>query len=81
MADSAKRKGGASVTMTIEQTKDTLPDVRVSVLGTIITSRVSGRKERFATVFIPTPQGSWLNYQFSWETVARAVNSGKALKV
>lgn len=66
--------------LTVEQVKELLPDVRVHILGMTVTARVSGRKERFAAVFVPM-QGSWLNFQFSWETVTRAVNGGRVLQV
>ena len=65
--------------MNIEQVKKSLPDVRVHVLGTTITAQVSGRKQPYATVSVPTQQGP-LNVQFSWEAVTRAVNSGKAVQ-
>lgn len=63
---------------TIESVKETLPKVQVKVDGKIITANVSGRRNRFATVWTKQNMDGW---EFAWQTIVNSLNSGKPLNV
>lgn len=63
---------------TIESVKETLPKVQVKVDGKIITANISGRRNRFATVWTKSNIDGW---EFAWQTIVDALNSGNPLKV
>ena len=69
--------------MTIQEIKDNLPVlVRVQVSDTLVlTCRVTGRCNDFATV-TPVDEGwSHCSWEFSWQAVARVITDNTALKV
>ena len=69
---------------TVERVKQELPEVQVRFNWrggpTTIQCVVCGRKNKFATV-MPFEFGSATKWQFAWETIARALNTDKALQV
>lgn len=67
--------------MTIEQIKEKLPDVKVKIGDKIHTGHVRGRLMDFAHVWVlgvPTPN-SQCSQEYSWETIQRAVETGRPL--
>lgn len=66
--------------MSIQEVKDQLPDVtiRYADYPTTYPASVSGRLNRFATV---TRIDNGMQWEFSWEAVTRAVNTGRSLLV
>lgn len=57
--------------MNINEIKETLPDVDVKFNGQIFNGLVRGRKNEFATVFIPDCDRS---FEFSWNAIQRFHN-------
>ena len=73
---------------TIATVKRDLPSVSIRIVkGKIVTGRVSGRLNQFATVSVPNTGTLHSNSiifadgQFSWEAIAHSLNSGKPLNV
>lgn len=73
--------------MTIQQVKDTLPLVNIRLGNSVFKAATSGRKQQFAIVWLPAPGVHYYkkikhqHWQYSWEAVCRAVNSGVPLEV
>ena len=69
--------------MTINETKDFLPKVKVSINGKIFEATTSGRENGFCavTVYKPFPGIPWQSWEYSWEAVTRAVNNKTTLKI
>lgn len=63
---------------TIESVKEQLPKVQVKVDGKIITANVSGRRNRFATVWTKQNMDGW---EVAWSTIVDSLNSGNPLRV
>lgn len=63
--------------LSIEKIKRVLPGVYVSDNGRTYAGRVSGRKNRFATVSWSTNSA----VEVCWETVQRCVNNNTAIRV
>lgn len=76
------RNGSRNMERTIAQVKAELPDVKVMHNGKRHLGRVSGRLNQFATVSIGYSPAlrDFVDFQFSWEAIARAVNSGLPLR-
>lgn len=74
---------------TVAKVKAELPRVPVKVGRKQYAGRVSGRLNRFATVTISHIEHGtgylrgepWHDWQFSWEAIANALNTGAALTV
>ena len=69
---------------TIATVKAELPSVRVRIAkGKIVDGRLSGRLNEFATVCCgwSTAGRDWVDFQFSWATIARALNENRPLTV
>uniref|UniRef100_A0A6M3L611 Uncharacterized protein n=1 Tax=viral metagenome TaxID=1070528 RepID=A0A6M3L611_9ZZZZ len=67
--------------MTIDMVREYLPNVRLRVgCGRVVEARVTGRQNRYATVYAKVPWGE-PSYYFSWEAVARAVNNHTVLRI
>ena len=67
------------MTMTIEELKDKLPDVRVEFNGTLYLATVHGRKNKFATVAVHVGTGRYVTAEYSWESIARSVETRRPL--
>lgn len=69
--------------MNIEEIKEKLPSVKVKIGGKVWEGRISGRKEKFATVIVPlgTYPATFGPYQYAWETIKRHLDTGKPLTV
>lgn len=65
--------------MTVAQVKKELPNVKLKIGKRVTTGKVTGRMNKFASVHEFGKLGTV--YKFSWEAVARSVNSGRPLKV
>lgn len=63
---------------TIEKVKDELPSITVNWNGKLTQGVVCGRNNQFATVRSFDGAVSW---EFSWATIVRALNDGRALIV
>ena len=61
--------------------KATLPDVKLSYCGRVYVGQLSGRERPFASVTIRSQTGAFLTWDYSWDTIARAVNNQTALTV
>lgn len=62
---------------TIERVKQELPKVQLRLMsGKIVTANVSGRKLKFAKVWYEEYE-----WDFAWETIARALNENRTLRV
>jgi len=57
-----------------------LPRVKVKLFGIIHKGSVSGRRNKFATVWL-RHGGHIYERQYAWSTVARALNADKALSI
>lgn len=71
---------------TIARVKSELPDVRLQIGRKIVSARLSGRLNQFATVsttndFPRRGVPLFADWEFSWETIARSLNSGRALQI
>jgi len=72
--------------LTVEKFKDLLPMVPIVIVGKKLWGRCSGRKNRFCTVSLTNENRAhcdiplFVDYTFSWESVARAYNTGDSLK-
>jgi hypothetical protein len=70
---------------TAQRVRDELPDVDVKIGKKVLRARLSGRLNAFATVSVTnsgTPRRGWqlfMDWHFSWDTIARCLNSGKPL--
>lgn len=65
--------------MSIQEVKDRLPPVRVRLqTGDVVIGQLSGRKEKFARIFVGH-SGVSFSYEFSWHTVAKAVSNNSIL--
>ena len=62
--------------LTIEEVKEHLPRVELRYFDRIYSAVIRGRQDKFATVF--WNDRSW---QFSWETITRAINADRPLVV
>lgn len=74
----------ATAIWTVASVREILPAVRVErSKGVIVEGKLTGRANEYATVSIPSVlhPDSWLSWQFSWRTVADALNRGKPLKI
>ena len=59
--------------MNMNEAKRDLPDVKVRMPnGVTLTGTVSGRKNKFPTVSIWTPEYGEFSFQTSWTQIARA---------
>jgi hypothetical protein len=77
--------------LTVSQVKRDLPWVAIKIGGRVLTARVSGRLNPFATVTVAYIDNGkpneylrgapWADYQFSWEAVTRAINNATPLTV
>lgn len=63
---------------TINSVKETLPKVQIKVNGEIITANISGRRNRFATVWTKSNMDGW---EFAWQTIVNSLNNGTPLNV
>lgn len=63
---------------TVARVKNELPDVQVKTLTGVLTCRVAGSKNKFASVYAPSTGHTW---EYSWDAVCRALNTGKPLRV
>ena len=61
---------------TPQKVRDELPNVPVFWNGKSQMARVSGRKERFACVWL---ERSGISWEVSWDTVANVLNNGRAI--
>lgn len=62
--------------LTIETVKSELPKVQVKTMsGKIVEGSVTGRRNKFATVYI----SSEVSHEFSWQTIANALNNNRPL--
>lgn len=73
---------------TVDRVKQELPLVNVKLGKNIVTGRVSGRLNKFATVSCGFSQfksiqlgNGWIDYSFAWETIVHSLNTGNPLKV
>jgi hypothetical protein len=71
--------------LTIADVKRELPSVKARIGKREFTARVTGRANQFATVTIladdkPLRGVPWIDAQFSWESVTRAINENRALQ-
>ena len=66
--------------MTVQEVKDKLPNVKVKLFGRVLTGHVSGRKKKYATVWVKSG-GHIYDHQYSWQTVARAITMKQPLRV
>jgi len=64
---------------TAERVREELPDVRVSYNGTESIGCVRGRLNPFATVGTKHPTGANMSAEFSWDSVAWALNHDRIL--
>lgn len=66
---------------TPEKVRETLPYVSVRINGRNVIGRVSGRKNRFASVSLgySTALQQFVDRTYSWEAVARSLNTGEPL--
>lgn len=81
----------SGVSMTVADVKRELPDVPVKIGRKVYSARLSGRLNQFATVTLSYIHHSgpqehlrgqpWMDWQFSWEAVTRAVNTGNPLSL
>jgi hypothetical protein len=62
---------------TIEQVKEELPQVWVRMGKAVILARVSGRANRFATVWFD--REATYAFEYSWEAVTRSLNTDEPL--
>ena len=69
--------------MTIDEVKRDLPQVQVMFNGKVRWAKVSGRLNNVATVSVgySSTLAEFVDFHFSWEAVARSVNSGEPLTV
>lgn len=63
--------------MTLKQIKEDLPQVQIIFAGKQYTGGLSGRKNKFACVWIQEFQ---VQFEFSWAAIERAVNEGHILR-
>lgn len=73
-----------SGTISIEEVKRDLPDVKISTgLGMIANGQLSGRENDFATVHYCASLGLGIraSAEFSWETVTRSINNNAPLEL
>ena len=64
---------------TIKTVKRDLPKVQVKLMsGKIVEGNVSGRKNKFASVWTEDNLNGW---EFSWQTIATALNNERHLLV
>ena len=70
--------GDKKTPLTIDQVKDTLPNVQVKSHGTVYTAKVRGRRHAFAEVSWKTDCGT-MRADFAWQTVTNAINNNKEL--
>ena len=61
---------------TIDTVKDTLPPVPIRLGTQDYTGRIAGRRLPYAMVYVGET-----GYPFSWHTITRALNTGRALSV
>ena len=66
--------------MTLEQLKNTLPDVKVKIGKKTIPALLTGRKNRFASAKW-FQDGTYLTTQVAWETVQHCVNNDLPITV
>ncbi len=67
-------------TMTEQEARDTLSDVRVKLSNSLIEmGQVSGRLNRFATVTVYGGGDMSIQREVSWELIARAVSTDAAI--
>ena len=62
------------MTHSIYTVKRDLPDVKIKIDGKVVTGKVRGRMEDFATVWSGNA-----NYEYAWQTIANALNNDKPL--
>ena len=66
--------------MTVQETKDQLPDVTVvPTFGVFLQCKTTGRGLPFAKVTPIDEAWGGCSWQFSWEAVARAATNGSPL--
>lgn len=65
--------------LTVDQVKETLPEVEVKRNGKIYAAKVRGRRMPFAEVYWETDCGP-MSAEFAWETVTNAINNGTMLR-
>ena len=70
--------GDKKTPLTIDQVKDTLPNVQVKSHGKVYTAKVRGRRHAFAEVSWETDCGT-MRADFAWQTVTNAINNNKVL--
>lgn len=64
--------------MTIEEIKEKLPDVKVKYQGKIYNAILTGRKNTFATIHTIT-EYNVQSFDYSWQAIERAINNDTAL--
>ena len=85
----ANGRGGATMdrrVWTVEDVKDYFPVVPVKIGEAVFTGRVAGRLNQFAQVTCTLPiEGADVEipvtFQFSWDTICKALNTNRHLKV
>lgn len=66
--------------MNIAEAKRDLPNVKVKMPnGVILTGKVSGRKNRFPTVSVSTPEYGELSFETSWAQIVWAASDDTAI--
>jgi hypothetical protein len=66
--------------MTMDEAKRDLPDVKVKMPnGVILTGKVSGRKNKFPTVSVFTPEYGAFSFETSWAQIAWAATDDTAI--
>lgn len=66
------------MTYTIKEAKENLPDVKVKIGESVFDAKLTGRLNKFATVYL---KGSTTPYEFSWNTIVNSLNTGKPLLI
>jgi len=64
--------------MTTDEVKANLPDIRIKIGKAIYAGRVSGRKNRFATIYVPD---LGVDYEYAWQTIAHSINNDSPLLI
>lgn len=70
----------AKITWTSTLVKQKLPRVKVKLFGSIHKGNISGRKNKFATVWFKQ-KGHIFEAKYSWAAVARALTADRALSL
>jgi len=66
-------------TITVQQFKQSLPDIKVLIKGKIVNGIVRGRKNKFATVYPETI--SYMYIEAAWEIAVDCFNNDVPLRI